>query len=94
MRSHSMITVISEDFAIPEVTESAGAAEAGTGRAKSLQLNSTRIWLSEREYRKDPTDFFKKANRLCGDGMGSRHQYHAYTLQWERLASGRFGAGI
>ena len=30
------------------------------GYAKSLQLNSTRIWLSEREYRKDPTDFLRK----------------------------------
>lgn len=32
------------------------------GYAGSLRLNSTRIWLSEREYRKAPGDFLKK---LC-----------------------------
>lgn len=30
------------------------------GYARSLQLNSTRIWLSEREYRKDPEEFLRK----------------------------------
>lgn len=30
------------------------------GYARSLQLNSTRIWLSEREYRKDPAAFLSK----------------------------------
>ena len=51
-------------------------------------LNSARIWLSEREYRKAPGDFLKKALYLCGNGMGSRHQYHAYSLQWKWVGSG------